>query len=39
MTEEVAALIRSKGPVLISHGGGTPFTQINNTHLHALMAR
>jgi len=40
LTEEVAALVRSKGHVIVFHGGGcTPFTQINDTHLHALLAR
>ena len=39
-TEEVAELIRRKGHVLLFHGGGTtPFTQVNDTHLHALLAR
>jgi hypothetical protein len=40
LTEEVAEKIRSKGHVLLFHGGGsTPFTQINDTHLHALLSR
>ena len=40
LTEEVARLVRSKGHVLCFHGGGcTPFTQINDTHLHAVLAR
>jgi hypothetical protein len=40
LTEEVAELVRRKGHVLIFHGGGcTPFTQINDTHCHALLAR
>ena len=40
LTDEVAALVRGKGHVLMFHGGGcTPFTQINDTHLHALLAR
>ena len=40
LTEEVAELVRRKGHVLLFHGGGTtPFTQINDTHLHALLAR
>ena len=40
LTEEVADVVRSKGHVLVFHGGGcTPFTQINDTHLHALLAR
>ena len=39
-TEEVKNLVASKGHVLLFHGGGTiPFTQINDTHLHALLAR
>ena len=40
LTEEVAAAIRAKGHVLLFHGGGcTPFTQVNDTHLHALLQR
>ena len=40
LTEEVAAKVRDKGHVLIFHGGGcTPWTQVNDTHLHALLAR
>ena len=40
LTDEVAALVRAKGHVLVFHGGGcTPFTQVNDTHLHALLAR
>ena len=40
LTEEVEELIRSKGHVLLFHGGGiTPFTQINDTHLHAVLAQ
>ena len=40
LTAEVADLVRSKGHVLIFHGGGcTPFSQINDTHLHASLAR
>ena len=36
LTEEVADVVRRKGHVLLFHGGGTtPFTQINDTHLHA----
>ena len=39
LTEEVAELVRRKGHVLLFHGGGTtPFTQINDTHLHALLS-
>ena len=37
-TDEVRDLIRNKGHVLIYHGGGTtPFTQTNDTHLHAMV--
>ena len=40
LTDEVAELVRGKGHVLLFHGGGcTPFTQINDTHLHATLAR
>ena len=40
LTEEVLNIVQSKGHVLLHHGGGcTPFTQINDTHLHALLAR
>ena len=40
LTEEVAEVIRRKGHVLLFHGGGcTPFTQVNDTHLHASLAR
>ena len=39
LTDAVAEKIRSKGHVLLLHGGGTtPFTQINDTHLHAQLA-
>ena len=39
-TPEVERLISDKGHVLLFHGGGTtPFTQINDTHLHALVQR
>ena len=39
LTEEVEELIRSKGHVLLFHGGGTTaFTQVNDTHLHAKLA-
>ena len=35
-TKEVEECIKRKGHVLLFHGGGTtPFTQINDTHLHA----
>ena len=37
---EVEELVRGKGHVLIFHGGGTtPFTQVNDTHLHAEYQR
>ena len=40
LTEDVATLVRNKGRVLLFQGGGcTPFTQINDTHLHASLAR
>ena len=40
LTEEVAELVRRKGHVLVFLGGGcTPFTQINDTHLHALVTK
>ena len=40
LTDEVAELVRRKGHVLLFHGGGcTPFTQINDTHLHASLSR
>ena len=36
-TAEVKDAISSKGHVLLFHGGGTtPFTQVNDTHFHAL---
>jgi hypothetical protein len=39
LTDEVKELIAGKGHVLLFHGGGTtPFTQINDTHLHAQLA-
>jgi len=39
-TDEVEELLRRKGHVLLFHGGGTtPFTQVNDTHLHASVAR
>jgi len=32
-------VVRGKGHVLMFHGGGcTPFTQVNDTHLHAQLA-
>ena len=37
-TDEVAAKIKSKGHVLLLHGGGSKlFAQVNDTHLHALL--
>ena len=40
LTEEVAECIKRKGHVLVLHGGGTtPFTQVNDTHLHAQLQR
>ena len=40
LTEEVREVIERKGHVLFHHGGGiTPFAQINDTHLHALLSR
>ena len=40
LTDEVAATVSGKGHVLLFHGGGTtPFTQINDTHLHARVAQ
>ena len=39
LTKEVADIVKKKGHVLLFHGGGaTPFTQINDTHLHAILA-
>ena len=33
-------MIRRRGHVLISHGGGcAPYTQVNDTHLHATLAK
>ena len=38
-TKEVADVVRRKGHVLLFHGGGTtPFAQVNDTHLHAILA-
>ena len=38
LTKEVAEVVRRKGHVLLFHGGGcTPFTQINDTHLHSKL--
>ena len=40
LTDEVREVIERKGHVLLHHGGGTtPFTQINDTHLHSLLSR
>ena len=40
LTDEVAECIRKKGHVLLFHGGGcTPFTQVNDTHLRAQLAK
>ena len=37
---DVAELIRSKGHILLMHGGGvTGCEQVNDTHLHALVQR
>jgi len=39
LTKEVADIVKKKGHVLLFHGGGTtPFTQVNDTHLHAILA-
>ena len=39
-TEEVKAVVSRKGHILLFHGGGTtPFTQVNDTHLHAWLQR
>ena len=39
-TDEVEEVLRRKGHVLLFHGGGTtPFTQVNDTHLHASVQR
>jgi hypothetical protein len=40
LTPEVQEVISRKGHVLMFHGGGcTPFTQINDTHLHASLSK
>ena len=40
LTDEVMSCVRERGHVLIFHGGGcTPFTQVNDTHLHANVQR
>ena len=39
-SEEVEQVVHRKGHVLLFHGGGvTPFIQVNDTHLHASVAR
>jgi hypothetical protein len=39
-TPAVIEFVEGRGHVLLWHGGGcTPFTQINDTHLHAILAR
>ena len=39
-TDAVIELIEQRGHVVLWHGGGcTPFTQINDTHLHAILQR
>ena len=39
-SDEVMELVRRKGHVLLFHGGGTtPWTQVNDTHLHAMVQR
>ena len=40
LIKEVAKVVRRKGHVLLFHGGGcTPFTQINDTHLHSKLSK
>ena len=40
LTQEVGECVRRKGHVLLFHGGGTTaFTQVNDTHLHAMVQR
>ena len=37
-TDEVEAVVTRKGHLLLFHGGGTtPWTQVNDTHCHALV--
>ena len=39
-SERVVDFIEGRGHVVLFHGGGcTPFTQVNDTHLHALLQR
>lgn len=39
-TTEVISFIEGRGHLVLFHGGGcTPFTQVNDTHLHAMLAR
>ena len=39
-TTKVISFIEQRGHIVLFHGGGcTPFTQVNDTHLHALLAR
>ena len=39
-SDEVLECVERKGHVLVFHGGGvTPFIQVNDTHLHAQVAR
>ena len=39
-TTEVISFIEGRGHIVLFHGGGcTPFTQVNDTHLHAVLAR
>ena len=36
-TTEVISFIEGRGHIVLFHGGGcTPFTQVNDTHLHAV---
>ena len=38
--ETVIAFIEGRGHIVLFHGGGcTPFTQVNDTHLHASLQR
>ena len=39
-TSNVIKFIEDRGHVVLFHGGGcTPFTQVNDTHLHAVLQR
>ena len=39
-SEKVVNFIEERGHVVLFHGGGcTPFTQVNDTHLHALLQK